>query len=98
MVSLILPKHDGNYYPEYLTKMLKIVSFIRFLEEIYLPLGLDSSMTLCFYVLTYFYRDRMVFFFTKIILWEKMVLVMEKNFWNSRLKAEAENLQNFWEH
>ena len=30
------------------------------------------------------------------LLWEKIVLVMEKNFWNSRLKAE--NLQNFWDH
>ena len=30
------------------------------------------------------------------IPWEKIVLVMEKNFWNSRLKAE--NLQNFWDH
>ena len=26
----------------------------------------------------------------------KIVLVMEKNFWNSRLKAE--NLQKFWDH
>ena len=30
------------------------------------------------------------------LLWEKNVLVIEKNFWNSRLKAE--NLQNFWDH
>ena len=30
------------------------------------------------------------------LLWEKIVLVIEKNFWNSRLKAE--NLQNFWDH
>ena len=30
------------------------------------------------------------------LLWEKIVLVNEKNFWNSRLKAE--NLQNFWDH
>ena len=30
------------------------------------------------------------------LLWEKVVLLIEKNFWNSRLKAE--NLQNFWEH
>ena len=28
-----------------------------------------------------------------VLLWEKIVLVIEKNFWNSRLKAE--NLQNF---
>ena len=27
---------------------------------------------------------------------EKIVLVIEKNFWNSRLKAE--NLQKFWDH
>ena len=26
----------------------------------------------------------------------KIVLVIEKNFWNSRLKAK--NLQNFWDH
>ena len=30
------------------------------------------------------------------LLWEKIVLVIQKNFWNSRLKAE--NLQNFWDH
>ena len=30
------------------------------------------------------------------LLWEKNALVIEKNFWNSRLKAE--NLQNFWDH
>ena len=28
------------------------------------------------------------------LLWEKIVLVIEKNLWNSRL--DAENLQNFW--
>ena len=30
------------------------------------------------------------------LLWEKIVLVIEKKFWNSRLKAE--NLQTFWDH
>ena len=30
------------------------------------------------------------------LLWEKNVLVIEKNFWNPRLKAE--NLQQFWDH
>ena len=30
------------------------------------------------------------------LLWEKIVLVIEKNFWNSRLKAK--NLQKFWDH
>ena len=30
------------------------------------------------------------------LLWEKNVLVIEKNFWNSRPKAK--NLQNFWDH
>ena len=30
------------------------------------------------------------------LLWEKIVPVIEKTFWNSRLKAE--NLQNFWDH
>ena len=30
------------------------------------------------------------------LLWEKIVLVIEKNFWISRLKAE--NLQKFWNH
>ena len=38
-------------------------------------------------------------FVTKIVLTyceKKNVLVIEKNFWNSRLKAE--NLHNFWDH
>ena len=30
------------------------------------------------------------------LLWEKIVLVIEKNFWNSRLKAK--NFQKFWDH
>ena len=30
------------------------------------------------------------------LLWEKIVWVIEKNFWNLRLKAE--NLQKFWDH
>ena len=30
------------------------------------------------------------------LLWEKNVLVIEKNFWNSRLKAK--NFQNLWDH
>ena len=30
------------------------------------------------------------------LLWEKIVIVIKKNFWNSRLKAE--NLQTFWDH
>ena len=29
-------------------------------------------------------------------IWEKIVLMIEKNFWNSRLKAK--NLQKFWDH
>ena len=39
------------------------------------------------------------YFVTKIVLAyceKKIVLVIEKNFWNSRLKAE--NLQKFWDH
>ena len=39
------------------------------------------------------------YFVTKIVLTyyeKKIVLVIEKNFWNSRLKAE--NLQTFWDH
>ena len=30
------------------------------------------------------------------LLWEKIVLVIEKKFWNSRLKAK--NLQKIWDH
>ena len=41
---------------------------------------------------------RMVFYYQNCsdVLWEKIVIVIEKNFWNSRLKAE--NLQKFWDH
>ena len=47
----------------------------------------------------------LILFLTKMVFcyqncsdlqWEKIILVIEKNFWNSRLKAE--NLQNFWDH
>ena len=43
--------------------------------------------------------DHQWYFVTKIVLTyceKKIVLVIEKNFWNSRLKAK--NLQNFWDH
>ena len=44
------------------------------------------------------YPTSMVFCYPNYsdLLWEKIVLVIEKNFWNWRLKAE--NLQNFWDH
>ena len=37
-------------------------------------------------------------FFPKFsdLLWDKIALVIKKNFWNSRLKAES--LQKFWDH
>ena len=43
-------------------------------------------------------RRQMVFCYQNCsdLLWEKIVLVTKKSFWNSRLKAE--NLQNFWDH
>ena len=43
-------------------------------------------------------KTKMVFGYqnSSDILWEKIVLVIKKNFWNSRLKAE--NLQNLWDH
>ena len=44
------------------------------------------------------YMHKMVFCYQNCsdLLWEKFVLVIEKNFWNSRLNAE--NLQKFWDH
>ena len=46
------------------------------------------------------YLAEMVFWFEncsyQYLLSEKIVLVIEKNFWNLRLKAE--NLQIFWDH
>ena len=41
---------------------------------------------------------RMVFYYQNCsdVLWEKNVLMIEKNFWNSRLKAK--NFQKFWDH
>ena len=46
----------------------------------------------------FFSYEEMVFCYQNCsdLLWEKFVLVTEKNFWNSRLKAE--NLQKFWDH
>ena len=43
-------------------------------------------------------KTQMVFNYQNcsFLLWEKNVLVIKKNFWNSRLKAK--NLQNFWDH
>ena len=43
-------------------------------------------------------RQEMVFCYQNCsdLLWEKIVLVIEKKFWNSRLKPE--NLQKIWDH
>ena len=42
--------------------------------------------------------EQMVFCYQNCsdLRWERIVLVIEKNFWNLRLKAE--NFQNFWDH
>ena len=44
------------------------------------------------------WKERIVFCYQNCsdLLWEKIVLVIEKNFWNSRLQAK--NLQKFWDH
>ena len=49
-------------------------------------------------ILQYWNMEEMVFCNQKCsdLLWEKNVLGIKKNFWNSRLKAK--NLQNFWDH
>ena len=43
-------------------------------------------------------KKKMVFCYQNCsaLLWGKIVLVIEKNFWNSRLKIK--NLQNFWDY
>ena len=43
-------------------------------------------------------RQEMIFCYKNCsdLLWEKIVSVIEKNFWNSRLKAE--NLRKIWDH
>jgi hypothetical protein len=53
----------------------------------------DSLKTISFHFVG---EWKMVFCYRNCsdLLWEKIVLVIEKNFWNSRLKAE--NLQKFW--
>ena len=63
------------------------------------------SMHICWPVLSQRVNNskviiEMVFFYQNCsdLLWEKIVLVMEKNFWNSRLKAEAEFLMYFVFH
>ena len=56
------------------------------------------SKLLCqFYQLLFHLWPTMVFCYQNCsdLLWEKIVLVIEQNFWNLRLKAG--NLPNFWE-
>ena len=48
---------------------------------------------------TIYVSFRQWYFVTKIVLTyceKKILIVIDKNFWNSRLKAK--NLQNFWDH
>ena len=59
------------------------VMSIWFLARLYATMGWNASMVFC-------YQN------CSDLLWEKIVLVIGKNFWNLRLKAE--NLQNFWDH
>ena len=50
------------------------------------------------YIMSFCFFTTMVFCYQNCsdLLWEIIVLVNEKNFWNLRLKAE--NFQNFWDH
>ena len=58
----------------------------------------EAAPPKCLWVLARSVKWTMVFFYKNCsdLLWEKIVLVIEKNFWNSRLKAE--NLQKFRDH
>ena len=66
---------------------------------------IESTYLTCFHILlkwwswqTFGAIQKMVFCYQNCSdpLWEKIVLVIEKNFWNSRLKAEK--FQKFWDH
>ena len=72
-------------------------------EAISVKLYKSTLVELKFSVLTiicklYSSPESMVFCYQNCsdLQWEKIILVIEKKFWNSRLKAE--NLQNFWDH
>ena len=60
-------------------------SFSRSIEQFFLTVGQNNLVTMIFC-----YQN------CSDLLWEKVVLVIEKNFWISRLKAE--NLQKIWDH
>ena len=49
----------------------------------------SKNIIICIWYLVFCYQN------CSDLLWEKNVLVIEKNFWNSRL---ASNLQKFWDH
>jgi hypothetical protein len=77
-------KMGKSYWSTFITQLI-----IRFHSEL-----IYSEIRVCC-----MFESRLVFCYQNCsdLLWEKkIVLVIKKNFWNLRLKAE--NLQNFWDH
>ena len=83
LVNLLSTK--GQYFSEHISQLQYIQIYLYQAQEfsIFGSSGKKRTMVFC-------YQN------CSDLLWEKIVLVIEKNFWNSRLKAE--NLQIFWDH
>ena len=95
LISVVCFSRSMKYNVAKMIRLSVITSYrIRnamFLFILFVSFNLTSSRFREFYA-------KMVFCFQNCsdLLWEKIVLVIEKNFRNLRLKAE--NLQNFWGH
>ena len=77
--------------PPYLENILNVVMHYYGLFEL-------NHVIILLIIRVFFSMKILVFCYQNCsdLLWEKIVLLIEKNFWNSRLKVE--NLQNFWDH
>ena len=90
-----------NYYYYILPELEPIPLHIHFLTIPWRsrgPCHMDEHIFIYGNIPVLLFIISLWYFVTKIVLtllWEKIVLVIEKNFWNSMLKAE--NLKFFWE-
>ena len=84
-----LMDHFSHVHAEWVN-WLSVYLFVCLSFSTLWPNSLQSHIWIFIHVQFWYFVTK-----KKIILWEKIVLVIEKNFWNSRLRAE--NLHNFWD-
>ena len=104
--------HQFDYITKLFRRCVKHLNFDNFKAANILFCFYSRSYVFLFFELTFCllfcFLFSLISLFTLVfcyqncsdLLWEKIVIVIEKNFWKSRLKAEnlKKKLQKFWDH